>query len=156
MLSRTFPVRCGSGSSGCKFFSAKLTNPLYLNICAHFVRKCIIVFKSVKLIPLLIDRGTNIPLYSKQGTAKVQINTKPTTNGTEKILTDIMKKAHIYWALRYLYSFGYMFVLCWLLSDAKPGENGPQYLIIGDLACDFAEVVQSDTDIGGEEVGKDS
>ena len=36
-----------------------------------------------------------------------------------------IKKAHIYWALRYLYSFGYVFVLYRLLSDAEPAENRP-------------------------------
>ena len=30
-----------------------------------------------------------------------------------------IKKAHIYWALRYLYSFGYVFVLWRLLSHAE-------------------------------------
>jgi|GEM_PF-4644641 hypothetical protein len=88
-----------------------------------------------------MDRGTNISLYSKRGTAKVQINTKLTTNGTEKILTDRIKKAHIYWALRYLYSFGYVFVLCRLLSDAEPPENAPKDLIGCDIACDLPKVM---------------
>ena len=74
-------------------------------------------------------------------TPKVQIHAELIANGTHMILTIIIKKALFYWALRYLYRFGYVFVLWRLLSHAEPTENCSQYFICRYLAGYLAEIV---------------